>query len=321
MAGPLIGVDLGGTKLAVASLEDGELGQADTAPTETESAERLIDQIVAAVERVRADDTRAVGVGIPSVIDTTSGCARSSVNVPLRDVPLRRVLGERLDMPVYVDNDATCAALAEAHEGERLVVRDLVMLTIGTGVGGGLVLGGRAYRGATGAAGELGHMIVGADLNGGAPAAGEDFPRAGSLEQLARGGALDALGSEAAARDPESVLGRLAAGGHEIDGRDVVESARGGDAESARLVRVLGERLGVGIANVINVFDPEVVAVGGGVSAAGELLLEPARESAWRFVLSGVGTRTEIRVSRYGGEGGLRGAALLAGQELAEEQA
>ena len=120
---------------------------------------------MAIVGRARGEHLDAVGIGVPSVVEFATGRVVSSVNIPLADVPLREVLGERLDVPVFVDNDATVAALAEAHdESLRLVARDLVMLTIGTGVGGGLVLGGQIYRGATGGAGELGHTIVGLDI-------------------------------------------------------------------------------------------------------------------------------------------------------------
>ena len=310
----MIGVDLGGTKVAVARLEGGAMAEPHTTPTERRSADGLIEQIVVGIERVRGGGVAAVGIGVPSVVEFATGRAKSSVNVPLRDVPLRRILRERLDLPVYVDNDATCAALAEAHDGDELVTENLVMFTVGTGVGGGLVLGGRPYRGATGAAGELGHWIVGADLSGGAPAAG-GFPQPGSLEILARGGTLDDLAAASGTADPGGVLGRRAREDGRATARDAVEAAREGDAEARRLLRLIGERLGVGIANAINALDPEVVAVGGGVSAAGELLLEPAREAAWRYVLPGVGERTEIRVARHGSDAGLLGAALLARQE------
>src|SRR5207302_3250089 len=136
------------------------------------------------VNRVRPDDLAAVGIGVPSVVEFATGRVVSSVNIPLTDVPLRQVLGERLGVPVFVDNDATVAALAEAHDSElRLVARNLVMLTVGTGVGGGIVLGGRIYRGATGGAGEFGHTIVGLPLGDDArvPAPSKRFPQPISL--------------------------------------------------------------------------------------------------------------------------------------------
>jgi glucokinase len=253
-------------------------------------------------EQLPAD---AVGIGIPSVVDFARGMARTSVNTPLVDLPLREILRERVGVPVFVDNDATVAAVAEAHGPDAKVdARHLVMLTVGTGVGGGIVIDGRIYRGATGAAAELGHTLIGARLEDGEPEHG-GFPQPGSLEHLSAGRALD----------------RLAADRGLTDGPGAVEAAKRGEEAGLECLRILGERLGVGIANLINTFDPDVVVVGGGAgSAAGELLLGPARETAMRFVLPGVGTATEIRTARYGQEAGVLGAALMAGQELEREQ-
>ncbi|MEA2124611.1 MAG: glucokinase, partial [Solirubrobacteraceae bacterium] len=194
IAGQFIGVDVGGTKVAAALLERGEPGESHIVPTELASADALIDQIVEAIDSVReagGDDVRAVGIGVPSVVDFHSGRIRYSVNVPLADVPLRDLITERVELPVYVENDASCAALAEAYQGEELVTSDLVMYTVGTGVGGGLVLGGRLYRGATGAAAEMGHQIIGMDLSGEVPPGTDKFPQTGSLEDLAAGRELD----------------------------------------------------------------------------------------------------------------------------------
>lgn len=299
----LVGVDVGGTKVAVATLEDGRLGEATLAPTEKTSPDALVAQLADAISAHLPAD--AIGIGIPSTVDFAQGMARSSVNIPLENVPLRQILRERLGVPVFVDNDATVAAVAEAHGPDaRVDVRHLVMLTVGTGVGGGIVIDGRVYRGATGAAAELGHIVIGAQLADGAPET-EGFPQPGSLERLAAGRALD----------------RLAAERGLTDGPGAVAAAQQGDETGRECLRILGERLGIGIANVINTFDPDVVVVGGGAgSAAGELLLEPARRTAKRYVLNGVGTATEIRGARYGPEAGVLGAALMAGQELEAER-
>ena len=304
--GQFIGLDVGGTKVAAASLEAGRLSPVHVVATDTSSSDAVIDQLVAAVEQVRLPRARAVGIGVPSVVEFATGRIRFSVNIPLADLPLRAMLAERLGLAVYVDNDASCAALAEAYEGDRLVADNLVMFTVGTGVGGGIVINGKLYRGATGAAAELGHTIVGLDLEAGAPAAAERFPQPGSLERLASGHyALDVLA--------DAALGR------EASGKDVVEAARAGDERAVDALRVLGERLGIGIANAINTFDPDEIVIGGGVSAAGDLLLRPAREAARRFVLPGVGTETTIRLARRGAEAGVLGAALLALQEYTED--
>ena len=300
MSGQHIGLDVGGTKIAAAAWRDGVLTPSVVRPTDVSSSDALIDQLVAMVEDVRDPDAVSVGIGVPSVVEFATGRIRFSVNIPLADLPLRQILAQRIGLPVFVENDASCAALAEAHDA----CPDLVMLTVGTGVGGGVVIGGRLFRGVTGAAPEMGHTIVGADLGDGAPEHSEDFPQPGSLESLAAGSELDRLARE--------LLGDPAA-----TGRDAVAAAQRGDAAGRRALRVLGERLGIGIANAINTFDPREVVIGGGVSAAGELLLGPARETARRFVVPGVGTETTIRLARRGPEAGVLGAALLAAQEVA----
>jgi glucokinase len=294
----LIGVDVGGTKVSVAVLEDGALSDPHITPTDLSSSDALVEQLVHTIQA--QGPATAVGIGVPSVIDFATGTARSSVNIPLQGVPLRHALTERLGIPTFVDNDATVAALAEAHDDDMRPIADIVvMFTVGTGVGGGIVIGGRTFRGSTGAAPEIGHTIIGAALEHGAPQA-DGFPHPASLEHHAAGRALDRLGQERG-------IG---------DGHAVVAAARRGDAVAADAIRILGESLGVGIANAINTFDPDLVIVGGGVSTAGELLLGPARDAARRFVVRGVGTRTQIRLARYGPQAGVRGATLLAGQEL-----
>ena len=294
----LIGVDVGGTKVSVAVLEDGRLSDPQITPTDLSSSGALVEQLIEVIGA--AGPATAVGIGVPSVVDFATGTARSSVNIPLQGVPLRHALTERLGIPTFVDNDATVAALAEAHDDEmRPLAEIVVMFTVGTGVGGGIVLGGRTFRGSTGAAPEIGHTIIAAALAHGAPEAGH-FPHTASLEYHAAGRALDRLGLERG-------IG---------DGQAVVAAARAGHRDALDAMRILGEALGVGIANAINTFDPDLVIVGGGVSNAGDLLLDPARESAARFVVPGVGTRTQIRLARYGPQAGVRGATLLAGQEL-----
>jgi glucokinase len=268
------------------------------------------------VESVRDDDLEAVGIGVPSIVEFASGRVVHSVNIPLVDVPLRSVLGDRLGVPVFVDNDATVAALAEAHDERlRLVAENLVMLTVGTGIGGGIVLGGRIYRGATGGAGELGHTIVGAELSHHVPPAGR-FPQPGSLEALAAGHALDGLAAQAAGAHPESALGRARAQGVPVLGPEAVEAAREGDEVACQIVELWARRLGIGIANAINTFDPSEIVVGGGAAKAGELLLEPARKVAMEYVVRGLGRKTKIRMAWHGVRAGVLGAALLARHEL-----
>jgi glucokinase len=317
----VIGLDLGGTKIAVARLKGSELSDSLIKPTDLSGQDALIEQLVSLIGECRGDLLDGVGLGVPSIVEFETGRVVSSANIPLADVPLREVLGDRLGVPVFVDNDATVAALAEAHDEElRMVARDLVMITVGTGVGGGLVLGGRIYRGATGGAGELGHTIVSMDLSGPVPDAGK-FPQVGSLERVAAGHALDAMVEHAADEHADSALGRLRAEGKKVTGVEAVDAAHAGDAVAGRLLELWGERVGIGIANVINTFDPEEVVIGGGAARAGDLLLEPAKRTAAAYILPGLGKQTKIRVARHGVRAGVLGAALLAAHELADSQA
>jgi len=313
----VVGVDLGGTKIAFACFDGHELAESTIVATDTSSSEALIEQLVAGVAACRGSELDGVGIGVPSIVEFSTGRVVSSANIPLRDVPLREALGERLGASVFVDNDATVAALAEAHDEDlRMVATDLVMLTIGTGIGGGLVLGGRIYRGATGGAGELGHTMVGMDMKGAVPAA-DRFPQRGSLEGEAAGHAFDTLVTAFARSNPESSLGRRLSAGERLTGVQAVEAAHDGDADARRMIELWGERVGIGIANAINTFDPEEVVIGGGAARAGELLLEPARRTAAAYVLPGLGSATTIRTARHGVRAGVLGAALLAVHELA----
>jgi glucokinase len=297
-----IGVDVGGTKISVATHAGGVLSEPTLRHTDTSSGDALLDQLAAVItEAADGDRDALVGIGMPSVIEFATGRVRFSPNIPLVDVALRDELGRRTGLEVVVDNDATVAALAEAcDEHGEIAVESLVMLTVGTGVGGGVVLGGRVFRGATGAAPELGHVMVAADLTDGAPDPAPRFPQPGSLERSAAGRVLDVLARER---------------GY-ADGPACVAAAQAGEAKAVDAVRIIGERLGIGIASMICAFEPREVVIGGGVSLAGDLLLAPAIETAWKFVLPGVGTETTIRLARHGPKAGVLGAALLARHEL-----
>jgi glucokinase len=312
----VIGVDLGGTKVAVALLRDSVLGESVMRPTDLSSASALIDQLVSMVQEVQQDGLAGVGIGVPSIVEFSTGRVVSSVNIPLADVPLREVLGDRLGVPVFVDNDATVAALAEAHDEQlRLVAHNLVMLTVGTGIGGGIIIDGRIFRGGTGGAGELGHTLVGLELDTSVPTP-TGFPQPGSLEFEAAGHALDRLAHECAGQNPDSELGRLRAEGRAVLGANAVAAARAGDSAAARTVEIWGQRLGIGIANAINTFDPDEVVIGGGAAQAGDLLLEPARRVADGYVVPGLRGHANVRLAWHGVRAGVLGAALLAAQEL-----
>jgi glucokinase len=313
MAGAcVIGVDLGGTKLT-AGVFDSELGVHHRvqrrAPVEAQAL--VLDAVVEAVAEARAAATwevAAVGIGIPCLIDQGTGIAVMAVNLPLADVPFRAVMAERIGLPVFVDNDANLAMFAEHRAGAAQGAREAAMLTLGTGIGGGLIVGGELYRGAVGAAAELGHMVIEQD---GPPCQG-NCPNHGCLESLASGTAL-AREALVAARDaPDSPLGGALTAGREITGALVTELAHDGDPAARELIALIGSRLGVGIVNLVNIFNPEVVVVGGGVIAAGDLLLEPARRVVAERALRP--SRDLVRIVRasFGVESGMVGAAALA---------
>ena len=317
----VVGVDVGGTKVAATLLGADGMGEHLQRPTVLDSAEALIDQLVAIVGEVAGEGgCGAVGIGVPSIVRFATGEIAASTNIPLAGVPLRQVLGERLGVPVYVDNDATVAALAEAHDERMgLVARNLVMITVGTGIGGGVVIDGRIFRGGSGGAGELGMTLIGLACEPEMQAPSGNFPQPGSLESLASGTALDHLAQAAAHENPDSALGRLASGGQPVRGADAVAAARAGDEPAAAAVRRWAHALGVGIANAINTFDPDEVVIGGGGAAAGELLLETAAGFADGYVHPGLRGRASVRLARWGATAGVLGAALLAAHELEHE--
>ena len=317
----VIGIDVGGTKVAAMPLGPQGMGEHRQQPTALDSAEALIDQFVSLVgEAAAGEPYQAVGIGVPSIVRFATGEIAASTNIPLKGVQLRAVLGERLGVPVFVDNDATVAALAEAHDGDlKLVARNLVMITVGTGIGGGVVIDGRIFRGGSGGAGEVGMTLIGLATDPDLPAAGGRFPQPGSLEALSSGHALDRFAAAVAAAHPDSALGRLAASGKPVLGADVVGACRDGDTDAAAAFSRWAHALGVGIANAINTFDPDEVVIGGGGAAAGEMLLDPAAEFAAGYVHPGLQGRASVRLARWGATAGVLGAALLAVHELERE--
>ena len=310
-----IGVDLGGTKMLVGVLDaDSEVKfesrEASTGQTEDQLVELLVREIEEA--REARPGVAAVGLGIPATIDHDRGVAISAVNLPIDDLPIRELVGERTGLPIFVDNDANLAALAEHLYGAARGADNAVMLTIGTGIGGGLVLGGELYRGATGAGAELGHVVIAMD---GLPCQG-NCPGHGCVETYASGTALGREARAAAEREPDSALGRLAAAGEKVDGRAVTELALAGDPTSVAVFDLVGSRLGVALTSFANIFEPEVFVIGGGVGKAlGELLVGPAREELRARALSPM-NEIPVKLAELGPDAGMIGAAEMARVEL-----
>jgi glucokinase len=278
------------------------------------SQEELLATIVAtagALAMRATDPVRAVGVGLPSSIRRPSGRVASSVNVALEGVVVEDELARRIGRPVVADNDGNLAALAEARAGAARGAAVAVMLTLGTGVGGGVVVDGRIMRGAHGTGAELGHLVVDPD---GPPCPGR-CPSRGCLEAVASGTAVGLAGAAAAAADPGGALGRAAARG-EVTARVVGALAAEGDPGALAVLGRAGRGLGVGLASLANVFDPEVFVIGGGAAALGAPLLGPAEDEMRARALAphaGVPLRRAV----LGAEAGVLGAALLAAERAA----
>jgi glucokinase len=285
----VIGVDLGGTKILAGVVDaDGRVERTLEVPTPTASQEELVDALVDVVEELRTPEVVAAGFCLPTRIDPVTGVAIGAVNIPLQRLSLPEELGPRIGLPVGAVNDASGAALAELRLGAGRGVSNLVMLTLGTGVGGGVVIDGELYYGWT----ELGHMVIVVD---GEPCAGACTGR-GHVEAYCSGTAAD--------RVARSELGP------DSTAYDLV-------AEAHPALEQIGHYLGAAIGSLINIFDPEVVVVGGGFGlAAGELLLGPARPVILREALAPAGETVRLALAELGAEAGMFGAALVAFEAL-----
>jgi glucokinase len=306
-----IGLDIGGTKIAGGVVTgDGTVLDLIDVPTpvtgdtvETlEALRKVIDSL-----RDRHPGVEAVGAGAAGMVEWPSGHIRWAPNNVYTELPLRRLLAQETGLPAVVDNDANVAAWAEARHGAAAGYDHVAVLTVGTGIGAGVVLGGQLQRGHSGRGGELGHIVLAPD----GPQCG--CGNTGCLEAMASGTALGRAGREAAAADPGGILATLAGGPDKVTGQIVFAAAQHGDRTARELFGQIGYWLGIGIASVVNLLDIELVVIGGGMVTAGDLLLAPARESFGRF-LFGRARRPlpQIVPARFGPDAGVVGAAALA---------
>jgi glucokinase len=313
----VIGVDLGGTKL-LAGAVDAELTvhhrvQHTVAgldqPALLDVAQRAVTETIAATD----GPVEAVGFGIPVLMDRATGRAVVGVNTLLHDIAFGDVMSERLGLPVFVDNDGNCAALAEHRAGACRGYSEAIVVALGTGIAGGLILRDELYRGARGAAGELGHMVI--ELDG--PRCHGNCPNHGCAEVYVSGTALVEEAQRLGAIRPGSGLERALSENRTLAGPLITELAQAGDPAAIEAIALIGERLGVVLGNLINIFNPQVIAIGGGVIAAGELLLAPARAVVAERVLPFLADDVQIVATRFRDEAGMVGAAALAYDELA----
>jgi glucokinase len=304
-----IGVDVGGTKTAAIRLSgDGEILDRSTLPTGADDPAASLAAVGDAVENVMDGSVRAIGVGAAGLIDVRSGTIVFSPNFTWRQVPIAARLSERFGLPVTIDNDATAGAWAEARLGASRGSDESLFVGVGTGIGGGIVTGGRLLRGAHGFAGEIGHVIVVPD----GPECG--CGNRGCWEQVASGQALEREGARVIAEDPGSAFAALAEGdAAKVTGELVAAAARDGDPIAAGIVREIGRRLGEGIAGLVNVLDPDLVVVGGGVAEIGDPVFDPLRE-AYHDSVEGRRDRPDVPIvpAALGNDAGAIGAAMIA---------
>ena len=287
----VIGLDLGGTKILAGVVDrDGHVEQRREHPTPTASQDELLAGLDAAVEELLTDEIVALGFGLPSPIDQRSGRALQSVNIPLKDMDFRDRMEERFSLPVGIENDANAATYAEFRFGAARDVDTMVMLTLGTGCGGGAVIDGKLYRGWA----EFGHIVIEYD---GLPCQGTCTGR-GHLEAYVTGVAA----------------GKLAAAefGPAVDAHRLVRLANEGEPRAVEILDGIGRRLGAGIGSLVNIFNPDLVVIGGVFAAAGDFVLDPAREILRREALAQAGYRVPIVRAELGTAAGLIGAGLVA---------
>ncbi|WP_433287850.1 ROK family protein [Pseudonocardia sp. CA-142604] len=303
-----IGLDIGGTKIAGAVVDEhGTVVAEHVEPTPAESSgEAVTEVLLSMIDRFRGDhDVLTIGVGAAGIVEWPAGVMLWAPNNAYRDWPVREQLEKATTLPVIVDNDANVAALAEARLGEPYP--NMVLITVGTGIGGGLVLDGQIYRGPTGLGAELGHII----LNPDGPRCG--CGNHGCFEAYASGTALTRMARDAAADDPDGLIARLGAEDGEVTGHTVVKAVQQGDETAKAVFARLGRWLGVGIASLANIFEVDAVVVGGGLVETGELLLAPARTTAREYAYAPTARGiAPVLPATFGADAGKIGAALLA---------
>jgi glucokinase len=313
MTAAVLAVDLGATRMRAAAVSAAGVlrGRAERRTPEGSDPESVVAALVDLLRSVRerAPEAEAVCVAAAGLVAGDEGRIVVAPNIPgFRDIPLAALLTERLGLPAFVENDASAAALGEFRFGAGRGVRHLLHATLGTGIGGGIVIDGRLYRGAKGFAGEIGHIIL--DPSG--PRCG--CGARGCLEALASGTAFAQRARRLVESGKAPILAELTAG-REPTGEDLLAAARAGDLAAEAEIRNGGHMLGLGLASLLNVLNPDVLTLSGGLLAMGELLLEPMRR-AMRALPYGPAAGTAIRLTELGDDAGLLGAAAVAFERL-----
>ncbi|MFP5352507.1 MAG: ROK family protein [Actinomycetota bacterium] len=313
-----IGIDVGGTGTKGALVRStGEVLERIERPTEPQAATKSVIAVAEALagRAAELDEVpRAVGVGAAGFVEHSTGSVTFSPNLIYDDRHLATAVGIRLGLPVTVENDANAAAWGETMFGAAQGCDHVVVVTLGTGIGSGFVIDGRLLRGKTGAGAELGHMVI--------DPAGPPCPCGlrGCFEQLASGSAITRMARSAAQNDPDSLMIELAGAADQIDGTHVAAAAAQHDETAMRVLRSAGRSLAIGLSNVVNLFDPEVIVLGGGAVEAGEPYLGVARDELAKMTTAQRRRPVRVDLAALGNDAGIVGAAALALMELSERE-
>lgn len=310
-----IGVDIGGTNVKIALVDKkGEISYPKTVPTRAEMGyEYTISNITQCIKdllaeaKVSTNDIEGIGFGFPGQIDCDNGIVRILPNIPgWIDVPIADIMQKEFNVPVKVDNDVRCAALAELNYGAGKGCHNLICITVGTGIGSGLIINNKLVRGASNAAGEIGHIKLSL---GEGPICG--CGDTSCFEAYASGPAIVAMAKEYIAGGKSTKYREIAGSSEAITPAVVCKAAQEGDVVAKRIFTVMGEYLGIGLSGVVNLLNPEKIVVGGGVADAGELLFDPLRKTLKERAMPIQGAAVEVVPAQLGNTAGIIGASLL----------
>ena len=310
-----VGVDIGGTNVKIALVDKkGEISHPKTVPTRAEMGyEYTIGNITQCIKdlmteaNITTNDIEGIGFGFPGQIDCDNGVVRILPNIPgWIDVPIAEIMQKEFNVPVKVDNDVRCAALAELNYGAGAGCKNLVCITVGTGIGSGLIINGKLVRGASNAAGEIGHIKL--QMHDGLICGCGDT---GCFEAYASGPAIVAMAKDYVRGGKSAKLGEIAGSTAAITPAIVCQAALEGDVVAKRIFTRMGEYLGIGLASVVNLLNPEKIVVGGGVADAGDLLLEPLRKTLIERAMPIQGSAVKVVPAQLGNTAGIIGSSLL----------
>ncbi len=309
-----IGIDVGGTNVKIALVDsNGKIGYSDTIPTRAEMGyEYTVNNMKQAIRdlltetKLSPKDIEGIGFGLPGQVDFKSGIVRLITNIPgWVEIPLAKMIEDEFHIPTRIDNDVRCAALGELNFGAGKGCENLICITVGTGIGSGLIVNGKLVRGASNAAGEIGHIKL--QMQDGPICGCGDT---GCLEAFASGPSIVAMAEEYI-MGGKSTKYREMANGNDITPFIVAEAAKAGDAVARRIYTKMGEYIGIGLASVVNLLNPEKIIIGGGVAGAGDILFTPLKETLKKRAMKIAGDTVEVVPAQLGNTAGVIGASLL----------